>query len=463
MFDRMKKPIFLIAIMVFYFLAACRKTPFTDSEDALLLTSIDTVSFGKIFTGTGSVTQSFKIFNANDRALMLSTVALAGNSGVFQMNLNGTSGSAFNNVEISANDSVYVFVSALAPLGTDPLPFLVRDSIQISWNGNDKFVQLRAEGQNAVWLRNTTIVSDSVITNDLPVVVQGPLTISDGVTLTIEEGTKFFFDANAALLVNGKIRAEGNYYDSTRIEMTGSRLDQPYASFPGSWQGIVFNSTSFDNKLNFVTIKNAVSGIEALGDGLTPQLQMEGCILDNHTKYGLFCKNSVVAVNNSQISNCGVNNVIIEGGLASFIHCTIVTYSNIFISHDGAVVKISDYDDQLTILPINVSFTNCILTGYGGLIENEIVTDKQGADFTVLVDHCFYNGQPTSPEVNFKNSVNGTDPLFLTLNFEENLFDFSLQPGSPCLDIGLPVSVLTDLRGNIRNSTLPDLGCFESN
>ncbi|HAI84824.1 MAG TPA: hypothetical protein DCL43_14260, partial [Chitinophagaceae bacterium] len=67
--------VLLIALLVLH---ACTKNNFITSADALLRANIDTLSFDTVFTSTGSVTKSFKIFNLNDQKLRLSSVTLGG-------------------------------------------------------------------------------------------------------------------------------------------------------------------------------------------------------------------------------------------------------------------------------------------------------------------------------------------------------------------------------------------------
>ncbi|HXL57670.1 MAG TPA: hypothetical protein VN958_15520, partial [Chitinophagaceae bacterium] len=102
-----------IIIALTGFIISCKKESFITSTDALLFTSADTLHFDTIFTGTGSITQSFKIYNPNDQKLLLSRIEIAGgNTSVFKLNVDGAPGTSFSNIEIAPNDSIYVFVAA---------------------------------------------------------------------------------------------------------------------------------------------------------------------------------------------------------------------------------------------------------------------------------------------------------------------------------------------------------------
>src|ERR1043165_6499864 len=122
----------LVLLMIAGGIASCRKTSFIDSPDALLSASSDTLHFDTVFTATGSVTQSFKVFNLNNQKLRLTNVKLmGGNVSAFKMNVDGSAGASFSNVEIEPNDSLYVFVTVTINPTAANLPFVVQDSILI--------------------------------------------------------------------------------------------------------------------------------------------------------------------------------------------------------------------------------------------------------------------------------------------------------------------------------------------
>ena len=84
---------------------------------------------------------------------------MGGNASSFKININGMPTSEADNITIDANDSIYVFVSVTINPNTAKLPFIVSDSILISYNGNSKFVQLQAYGQNAHFFTNKQLIT----------------------------------------------------------------------------------------------------------------------------------------------------------------------------------------------------------------------------------------------------------------------------------------------------------------
>ena len=107
---------------------------------------------------------------------------MGGSSSAYKINVDGFAIPEVNNLEIEANDSLYVFVQVNVDPNSANLPFIIRDSIQVSYNGNNRLVQLEAWGQNAHFFRNKEITTDETWTNDLPYVILGYLYIDQNKT-----------------------------------------------------------------------------------------------------------------------------------------------------------------------------------------------------------------------------------------------------------------------------------------
>ena len=114
--------------MIFSF--ACKKESFITSSEAQITITVDSLKYDTVFTTAGSITQSFKIINENDQKLRISSLKLmGGNSSAYKINADGFIGPEVNNLEIAANDSIYVFVSVIIDQNASNLPFIIRDSI----------------------------------------------------------------------------------------------------------------------------------------------------------------------------------------------------------------------------------------------------------------------------------------------------------------------------------------------
>ncbi|MBX2931560.1 MAG: hypothetical protein KF781_06430 [Chitinophagaceae bacterium] len=463
----MKKNIGYICFLLIIAAISCKKESFITSSNALLRTSTDTLRYDTVFTSVGSITQSFKIFNPNDKKLRLSNVQLmGGNNSYFKINVDGVAGTSFDNIDINANDSIYVFAMVTINPNSLLLPFIVQDSIRINYNGNTQFVQLEAYGQNAAFLRDVKVNTDTTWNNTLPIVILGSVTINPSVTLTIEKGTNIYFHADAPMLVQGTLKAVGEKYDSTKIVFTGDRLDEPYKNFPGAWPGIYFLDNSINNVMQYCIIKNAYQGAITQNPATNgnPKLSLNECIIDNIYDVAVGGSNSSINANNCLISNSGYNIFLTAGGNYNFTHCTVVSYGNYYLQHKYPVLNISNMVDNTTTNTVNATFTNCIFYGEGGLPENEILIKKQGNTlFNVVFNNTLYKLKDAEPAtVNFiGNKLKNIAPLFDSINISDRYYNFHLRPASEAIDKGSNTGLLIDLDGNNRNINLPDLGCYE--
>jgi hypothetical protein len=445
---------------------ACEKDSFITSAGARVAISTDSLHFDTVFTTTGSVTQLFKIHNENDQRLKLQTVRLGGgNASSFKINVDGLTGPQVSDIEIDANDSVYVYVSVTIDPNARDLPFVMRDSIEISYNGNTRWVQLDAWGQNAVFLRSHIVVGNETWTNEKPYVVLGGLRIDNNATLIIEKGTRIYLHADAPIIVDGSLRVNGEHYDSTRVRFQSDRLDEPYRDFPAGWPGIFFRSTSRDNMLNYAIIKNAYQGIVSEGPSgnTNRKVTLNECIIDNCYDAGILGIGSSIDARNCLISNCGKGIIFAYGGDYRLRHCTDVSVSNLYVTHKEPVLVVTNFikeGDVVYTADLNAVFENCIFWGDNGTVENEVIAQEEsGASFNVRFQNCLWKIKETPANVTAIDMLANEDPLFQNIDIQKRLFDFRLKEGSPAINRGIPLGVAIDLDAKPRN--VPDLGCYE--
>jgi len=92
---------------------------------------------------------------------------------------------------------------------------------------------------------NTTWTADNVY------IVVGDVTVSEGITLTIQAGVTVKFNSNTLLLVNGRLIADGT--TGQHVIFTSSN-SVPAA---GNWKGIYFGSTSTGSILDYCEVRYA--------------------------------------------------------------------------------------------------------------------------------------------------------------------------------------------------------------
>lgn len=454
----------LLTILLFFVLLSCRKNSFITSPDASITITADTLKYDTVFVSAGSVYQSFRIINENNQKLRLSSLRLmGGTSSVFKINVDGIAGTTFNNIEINAGDSLYVFVQVNVDPAAGNLPFVIRDSIEVNYNGNSKLVQLEAWGQNAHFLRDRIISSNETWNNDLPYVILGYLWVDTNATLTINKGCRIYAHAGAPIVVDGTLIVNGLKDTADRVYFQGDRLDEPYKYFPASWPGIFIRTVSKDNVFNYAVIKNAYQAIVCQDPSINtnPKLRLNETIIDNAYDAGLVGINSNIEAQNCLISNCGRNIFLAGGGNYRFMHCTAVTYSNRYIDHKDPVCTISNTIDNNSA-DLNASFQNCIFWGENGLVNDEVLVLKAGnTAFNVNFDHVLWKIQNTPSNITSNQVIANQLPVFDSISTNDNYYNFRLKDVSPAINAGMISPVMIDLDGNPRPIGIPDLGCFE--
>jgi len=394
---------------------------------------------------------------------------MGGNSSLFKINVDGIIGPEVQNIEIEPNDSIYIFVQVNVNPNTGNLPFVLRDSINVSYNGNNKLVQLEAWGQNAHFFRNRTITTNEVWNNDLPYVILGYLFVDVNKTLTINKGCRIYVHADAPIIVDGTLQINGLKDTIDRVYFRGDRLDAPYKDYPASWPGIFFRTSSKDNVFNYAVIKNAYQafGLQDLPPSANPKLTLNECIIDNAYDAGIITVNSSITARNCLVSNCGKNIAIYKGGNYLFTHCTMATYSNSFQLHRDPSLVLSNFITVNNVQqPANLTatFRNCIIWGENGTVDDEVVTAKNNsAGFTAVFESVLWKVITPPANVTSTGIINNQNPQFDSINVSEKYYDFRLSTKpSPAINAGVNTSIVLDLDGKPRTvGVKPDLGCFE--
>lgn len=462
----MIRPGTLILIAFTLLVFSCKKESFIQGPDAMISFSADTLFFDTVFTSVGSVTDVFKIINPNDQKLKLSSIRLAGGgTSPFKLNINGRPGYESTDEVMNANDSLYIFVQVYVQPDDRTQPFILEDSIEVKYNGRSRWVQLRAYGQNAFFLKNKTIKADTTWNNILPIVISGFLKVDTGISLRIEKGTSVYVHATAPVIVDGTLHAEGEV--SAPVTFAGDRRDADYKDLPASWPGIYFTASSRNNYLKSTIVKNAYQGIiaEQMADNGNPKVTISQSRIENIYDAGILALNSSLRVDNSLIANCGSNISLLLGGDYDFVNCTVASYGSFFINHKAPVLQAVDYykiSDVVYTADMNLNIINCILWGDNGNVDNELFLDKRGSGtFNVSIDHSIYKAKDAVPLVQFTNCHLNTPPLFDSINTSKNYYDFRISdPQSPAIKNGKPVPFLYDLEGKLRQNP-PDIGCYE--
>ncbi|KPK83660.1 MAG: hypothetical protein AMS27_12220 [Bacteroides sp. SM23_62_1] len=462
---------YLLAIILFGCFIKCERFEWLQDPDAKLRFSTDTVFFDTIFTTIGSTTKQLRIYNRYDQPVKISSIALAGGSrSVFRLNIDGVPGNYATDVEIPAEDSLYIFVEVtLNPNNIDSL-LAIHDSIIFITNGNLQDVNLVAWGQD-VHLINGEIIETETWINDKPYLVINSMLVDTSQVLTIEEGTRIHFHRNSRLYVAGTLIVNGTL--DNPVTFQGDRLEYDYRDIPGQWDGLWLLPGSHDNRINYAVIKNGIIGIEAdtLASFVIPTLELSNTKILNMSAVGIFGLGTTIKAYNCVIGNCGQFAVALLWGQSyEFYHCTIANYYGGWesTSRSNPAVGLNNYYEDIygniQVRPIDKAFFgNCII--YGNR-ESEFEVDiYPDSELNYELDHCVTKIDPKkfdlSDQSRFREIYNFEDPKFISADGN----DYQLDTLSSAKDRGLDDYATffpLDLNGKSRvDDAGPDIGAYE--
>lgn len=479
---------------------SCKKERILDNGGELRF-SLDTLTFDTVFTSLGSFTAQVKIINPQNQRVNIGSIRLENKSGStpFIINVNGQASNSVQDVELAANDSLYVFATVNINPNDSTNPFLIEDRLIATLNGKDYSIPFRAYGQNAYYIVDSTLSGNNVWKTDKPYVIINNAAVDENSTLTIPAGCRVYVHGDSRLFVLGTLKVLGTKKDS--VVFQSDRLDRKYygyEGYPGEWGGIYFNITSKDNEINYTIIKNC-GNTTTLGDGsFTPaaiqlnrdtvddnnyQLVMRNTVIENSIGYGILAFSSTLYAENCLINTCGAQCfAAFEGGGYDLNSCTFVNYGITLgenkskVSHiENPVMAVLNYFDisntESRVGPLYCVMNNCVV--YGSL-ETEFIAQKRGSNtsadtFSVQLFNCLIKNKDGIPEgVVANNCIVNEDPMF------KDYFNWEYNPGdnSPLINSGnndqvpLPPSppkfnaVTVDIDDKPRDGQI-DIGCYE--
>ncbi len=423
----------------------CISDDFTDSPTDLLTFSTDTLRFDTVFTDLGTPTARLKVFNKASKSINISRISMRSDDGIFSMNVDGQSGKVFENVEIRANDSIFVFVECYIDENADIRPFKVEGMLDFLTNGVTQTVTLEAYGQNVRRLRGVTIDSDVTFTDEMPYVVFDTLRIAEGATLTLRPGTRLLFHDKGMLQVDGRLLAVGEV--GKMIAMRGDRLDNVlpdagYEILAGQWQGVRFAPGSFGNRMEFVEMQSTVDGVVVDSCGILDRnkLTLVNSWLHNSQGNVLRSSHAWVDAYGCCFSDAGEGVVKLSGGVHNFVQCTLANYYLFAISPESilSLSHVSREDSSGVSNPLmKANFSNSIIYGITSpLSPGEL-------DGTDVYMHNVLLGVSGSDDDHFISCLWDEDPEFETIR-DKYIFNYRLKEDSPAIGAGNPVFVTSE-------------------
>lgn len=459
--------------LIFFFILAvalcsCIEDGFTTSPSDQPAFSADTLKMGLLFTEEGSPTARFTVYNRASKGISISDIQLEGeNASMFRLNVDGLSGRDFHNVEIRANDSIFIMVDALLPATGSSVPVDVTAKVRFSTNGIDSHVVLSAQGQDVNRLRARIIDADTRFTAGKPYQIFDSLVVAPDATLTLEPGTRLYFHDKAYMRVKGCLRSLGTA--EAPVDMTGDRTGNvvgqiSFDIMSRQWGGLLFDESSKGNLMEHTDLRNTTFGVIVSGDGNSsvqnPSLTLINSRLHNSGEVVLYADHASVVAAGTEFAEGSSGLVTLNGGDHRFDHCTLANYY-LFTAIGGPALQMGHLNAEnaqpdCTLPYLKANITNSILYGLGTELSHGDLTDTG-----VYLRNCLLKSNGNNDD-HFIDCIWDEDPLYYTIR-EDYLFDYRLKPDSPARgiadkSIALPQSA-TDAYGTPRDGAI---GAYEA-
>lgn len=511
----MRQFIILLGLITTLCFTSCRNELDFEQSVGTLTFSKETVYLDTVFTNIGSSTYTLKVYNTSNKNISIPRVRLGkGQASNYRLMVDGVPGKEFENVELLAKDSMFVFIEITSDVAAaNPTDFLYTDRIEFGNAVDFQKVELVTLIQDAVFiypersgspnnytyeeinlgldgdgnpitltgtnLSHTDVTNGDELhwTNSKPYVIYGYAKIPENETLLVDAGARVHFHANSGLIVanNGHLQVTGGLSTTDALEneviFEGDRLEPTYADVAGQWGTIWFLPGSNANNITNLTIKNATVGMLVSSDDgtATPTIDMTNTQIYNCANVGILARTGNMIGKNIVINNCGQASLACTfGGSYDFTHCT---FSNYWPSPNQTCLVVDDFDGNSLYALDKADFKNCVFYGSSNI---GISLEKIGTTFNYKFDNCLikfvdFNNQfanntlyqfATNPK--YVGCIIATSSTTNTPDFKNvNKNNFRLLSTSTAIgNANLSFSTFADIVGTSR-ATSSDIGAYE--
>ena len=505
---------FIFTFLVITLWSSCRKDFEFSPSTGDLTFSKDTVYLDTVFTNIGSSTYNLKVYNKSNTDIVIPTVRLGlGETSEYRLNIDGIPGKVFEDVQILAKDSIYVFIETTIDITNFPNPdgnYLYTDKIEFDISSNLQNVELVTLVKDAVFIYpnrdNTTRVIETLtlnidgervetelqgrellteeltFTNEKPYVIYGFAAVPSGETLTVDPGARVHFHANSGVIVNqnASLQINGAYSNNrelleNEVVFEGDRLEPDFSEISGQWGTIWLLEGSINNSVNYTTIKNSTIGILCDGNADANKLAITNSQIYNSSNFGILGRNSSITSENIVINNAGQSSFAgTIGGKYNFTHSTIANYWNNGFRQFPALLLnnylIDENENAILADLTEANFNNCIIYGND---NPEILLDEiedEAVNFNFKFTNCLirfnnsnnnftganYNLEDTN---HFVNNIFNEDPHFKEPNLNMLIIgqeSAAINKGGLLYSTQVPTDIL-----NTNRTASPDIGAYQ--
>ncbi|MDP3311987.1 hypothetical protein [Lutibacter sp.] len=436
----MRIKVSFVLFVTIVFLLSCRDDFNSIQSSGNLTFSKDTVFLDTVFSNIGSITYNLKVYNKSNKNITIPSVRLAkGEASYYRIQVDGKPGKIFNNIEILAKDSIFIFIETTINYNQVSNPIYIDEILfeSESYVQNVKLVTLVQDAhflfpsKNAQGIIETISIGESLkingfyfnnnvtFTNNKPYVIYGYAAVPENKTLTIEEGAKIYFHSNSGLIIskNATLKVEGTL--SKKVVFEGDHLEHTFSNTPGQWGTIWLRSGSKNSSIKNAVIKNGTVGIlsDSINSIINPALTLKNVEIYNNSNFGILGRETSIYGENVVVNNSGQSSLACTiGGTYSFIHCTFTNFLNNGFREYPAVLinnyfkSLSGNSNIIETRNLAVNFTNCIIDGNNNI---EFLLDKvEGSAFNFKFSNNLLKfNDPNKtyanlPQYDFNNTTN---------------------------------------------------------
>jgi hypothetical protein len=306
-------------------------------------------------------------------------------------------------------------------------------------------VNLRTWSWDAKPIRDMVVTEDMTLEDTKPLVVYGNgITIEQGATLTISNSTLYFHDG-AGITVRGQLVAENSLFRGDRLDHMFNYL--PYDRMSGQWKGFVIEKDAAGCVMTDCELRNAMTGINCEKSTLT----LKNSIVHNCKGAGIFARQSVLSIDDCQVSNCLNDCLTLLGSTAEIDHTTLAQFYPLNANHGYAIrwAHSEEKDGETTkIHGVSLTMSHTLMTGYK---DDVLSGEKRKEDvISYLFTNCLLRTPEIADEEAFKEIIweKPTDEIqgvkhFKLVDDYNMIYDFTIKEESPAYQKGIGRIIVT--------------------
>lgn len=456
-------------VLVTIFQLSCRKDFDTITSNGNLTFSNDTLFLDTVFNNLSSTTHLFTVYNTSKNDVNIPKIKLARENSKYRINVDGISGTEFNDVLLLKNDSLFIFVEVTFDENQSDNEIIYKDSILFDPDGIQKHVSLITLIKDAHFLFDSNEsnyeISETRFSNTKPYIIYGNAIVPKNKSLTIDPGTIVHFSENASLTISegATLNINGTLNDS--VVFKNDNLNYQFNQVPGQWKGININNANSVN-INYLKIKNPVIALNIKEN--TNLISIKNTEIYNASDHAIYTQNVNIKGENIVVGQVGKSSLYLHGGDYDFKHCTFANYWNKGIRIESTISLANyyiDIEETEILAPLkSANFTNCIIAGTR---SNELFLDPSENEplFNFNFKNCLLDIENSEELYNTDNTTLYTNTL---LNKELDFRNTSINDlrigleneGINQADISTALLSPLDIIG-VSRSSAPDIGAYQ--